>query len=762
MLSRKTILFVLLVLLTSSTVFSQQPLVWQAKWIERNVAEGNERPAQYFQRKFSTAGKLRSATLYITSRGLYEARLNGKRVGDAYLTPGWTSYNKRLQYQKYDVTTQLAAGGNVLDVVLGDGWYRGNIGFEGRRDYYGEKLALLCQLELNYANGKKQTVVSDENWQCGEGAIRYSEINGGETIDARMVTGNWSGVGVANYGYAGLIPTENEPVKKQQLLKPVRFFTDQKGNRVIDFGQNMTGWVVVKAKGKESDSIVLHHGEVLDKAGNFYNINYRGAKSIAKYIFSGNGEETFEPHFTYYGFRYVKVDGNIAGLTADNFSAVVLYSDMKPTGSFECSNPLLNKLQQNIVWGQRGNFLDVPTDCPQRDERLGWTGDAQAFFRTAAYNYNVKAFFSKWLKDLKADQLASGSVPAVVPDILGGFGGSAGWADASTIIPWGMYEVYGDPKVLAEQYESMKAWVRFMEQNTNEHGLWRKGFHFGDWLSYRPADDNGTEAVTDKFQIAQCFYGHSVQLLINAAEVLGKKDDVAQYEKLLARVKSAFMQEYLTPSGRLMSNTQTAYVLALQFDMLPENLRQQAADKLVENIRMYKEHLTTGFLGTPYLCHVLSRFGYADVAYTLLMQETYPSWLYPVKMGATTVWERWNGIKEDGEFYHPHMNSFNHYAYGAIGDWMYQNILGIQPAAPGYSKVIIKPLIGGKLTWAKGSFESVYGKIASSWKLINGKLTLDVEIPKGITATVYVPAAGGKTWEKKEIARAGTYHFEGK
>jgi len=420
-----------------------------------------------------------------------------------------------------------------------------------------------------------------------------------------------------------------------------------------------------------------------------------------------------------------------------------LYSDMKPTGTFTSSNALINQLQHNIQWGQKGNFLDVPTDCPQRDERLGWTGDAQAFSRTAAFNFGVNNFFAKWLRDVEADQQPSGSVPFVVPNVLQpGAGASTGWADAATIIPWNMYLAYGDKKILENQYSSMKAWVGYME-NASKNYLWNTGFHFGDWLFYRPFDDNdGRSAVTDKYMIAQCFFANSVQIMINTAKVLGKNDDVTKYTELLKNLKEAFVKEYLTPNGRLISGTQTAYVLALNFDMLPENLRQQAVEKLEQNIKNYNNHLTTGFLGTPYLCHVLNRFGKTDLAFTLLMQESYPSWLYPVKMGATTIWERWNGIRPDSTFEPASMNSFNHYAYGAIGDWMYRVVAGLDTYEdePGYKHIKIKPHIGGGLTNASASLQTYYGKVSSGWKIEGGKTSMDVEIPANTRATVYVPA----------------------
>ncbi|HLZ86889.1 MAG TPA: alpha-L-rhamnosidase C-terminal domain-containing protein, partial [Puia sp.] len=394
--------------------------------------------------------------------------------------------------------------------------------------------------------------------------------------------------------------------------------------------------------------------------------------------------------------------------------------------------------------GQQGNFLDVPTDCPQRDERLGWTGDAQVFSRTAAYNRGVDNFFAKWLKDVAADQQSTGAVPFVIPNVAGN-GTSAGWADVATIIPWNIYLAYGDRRVLADQYPSMKAWVEYIRGQA-KNDLWNTGSHFGDWLFYRPFDDNdGRSAVTDKYLIAQCFYAHSTQLLIDAATVLGKKEDVDGYTTLLKKIKDAFLREYMTPEGRLVSGTQTAYVLALQFDMLPEAFRKQAAERLVKNIQDYNYHLTTGFLGTPYLCHVLSRYNFTAVAYRLLLQDTYPSWLYPVKMGATTIWERWDGIKPDGSFQTPGMNSFNHYSYGAIGDWMYRVVAGIDTYedGPGYHHSRISPHPGGGLSYAYGDLETGYGRISSHWQLTDDSLTIDLVIPANTTSTVYIPAPEG-------------------
>ena len=741
---------------------------WKAKWIEPGFAEDSvNRPSPLFRKEFKTTKKIQSAIAYVTAHGMYEGYINGKRMGDFYLTPGWTSYNKRLQYQAYDVTDLMNPGSNVIAMALGSGWYRGYLAWDDNKNVYGKDIALLFQLEVTYTDGTREPILSDESWRSATGSITYSEIYNGEIIDARKQrTGwrnsgyddrNWNGVEVKDHNKSNLIATENDPVKKHEGFRPVKIFVTPKGEKVIDFGQNLVGWVIIKAKGNAGDTITISHGEVLDKQGNFYIENLRAAKAQAKYILRGEGEESFEPHFTFFGFRYIKIEGYTGEIKPENFAAVALYSDMQPTGSFSCSNALINQLQHNIQWGQKGNFLDVPTDCPQRDERLGWTGDAQVFSRTAAFNMNVNNFFSKWLKDVAADQFENGSVPWVIPNVLGpNRGGSTGWADVCTIIPWNVYLAYGDKKILEKQYSSMKAWVDYMKGKSN-NDLWNAGFHFGDWLFYRPFDDNdGLSAVTDKYLIAQCFYARSTQLVINAATALGKKDDVAEYTALLQKIKTAFLKEYLTPNGRLVSGTQTAYVLALNFDMFPETLRTQAAQRLADNIKSYGNHLTTGFLGTPYLCQVLTRFGYDSVAYKLLLQETYPSWLYPVKMGATTIWERWDGIKPDSTFEVPSMNSFNHYSYGAIGDWMYRVIAGIDTYddAPGYKHVKIMPHLGGGLTYANADLKTYYGNISSNWKMDNGGLQFDVEVPANTKATIYIPASSIESIKENNIALA--------
>jgi len=726
---------------------------WKAQWITPAFADDALRASPMFRKSFTANKKIRSAFAFITAHGMYEAQINGHRVGDAYLSPGWTSYNKRLQYQIYDVTGLLNPGANAIGITLGNGWYRGFLAWSNARDSYGKDISLLMQLNITYTDGSMAVVSSDGSWKASTGPIRYSEIYHGETYDARLEKkgwalpgyddSKWDGVTTETFPMDNLVATVNEPVRKHETFKPIKIFKTPKGEQVIDFGQNIVGWVQVKLNGAAGTKITLSHAEILDKPGNFYTDNLRGAKAQNSYILNGNGPEVFEPHFTWQGFRYVKVEGVTGELKPEDFTAIALYSDMKPTGTFSTSNAMLNQLQHNIQWGQKGNFLDVPTDCPQRDERLGWTGDAQVFSRTASYNMNVNNFFAKWMKDVAADQGADGSMPFVIPalKVVGGQG-ATGWADVSTIIPWNMYLAYGDKRILANQYPSMKKWVGYM-QSKSKNDLWNTGPHFGDWLFYSVNDDNdGSSAITSKYLIAQCFWAYSTQLMINAAQVLGKTDDVAYYTDMLKRVKTAFLNEYVTPNGSLMSDTQTAYVLALQFDMLPENLRAQATERLVQNIARYRNHLTTGFLGTPYLCHVLSRFGRTDIAYKLLLQDTYPSWLYPVKMGATTIWERWNGLHPDGTPETPTMNSYNHYAYGAIGDWMYRVAAGLDTYedGTGYKHIRIMPHIGGDLSSVSASLQTYYGTAATSWSTTDGKLTLKVTIPPNTRANIFIPA----------------------
>ncbi len=733
---------------------------WTASWIGSILpADTVNGIVPMFRKTFSTTKKIASATVSITARGLYEAQINGKRVGTAYLTPGWTSYNKHLQFQTYDVTNLLVSGQNAIGVLLGSGWYRTRLGWENNQNIYGSQTALLCQLTVHYTDGSIETINSDTSWKTAQSSIRYAEIYNGEVQDTRKQPANWSRVPFDDVAWpnaivrdapkTNLVASINEPIRQHETFAPVKVLTTPKGETVLDFGQNLVGWVKLRVQGQAGQTIRLSHVEMLDKTGNLYFDNLRTAKAQATYTLTGNGIETLEPHFTFFGFRYVRVEGITGPIDPANFTAVALYSDMRPTGSFSCSNPLVNQLQKNIQWGQRGNFLDVPTDCPQRDERLGWTGDAEVFSRTASFNFNVNQFFAKWLIDVAADQAETGAVPFVIPNVLKGFAGlgvvgAAGWSDASIIIPWTMYIAYGDRQTVERQYPSMKAYLNYM-RNSAKGDLWNTGFQFADWLSYRVDDSKEMigqkSAITDNYLVAQCFYAYSAQLMAKSARLLGKTDDAAEYDALLARIKAAFQREFMTTSGRLISETQTAYILALQFDMIPEDLRPQAVDRLEANIKSYNYHLTTGFLGTPFLNPVLTRFGKNDVAYKLLLQDTYPSWLFPIKMGATTMWERWDSQKPDSTFQSPSMTSFNHYAYGAVGDWMYRTIAGLDTheAGAGYHDIIIKPQPGGGLTSATASLQTNYGLLSSGWTIQNGQFRLEVEIPANTSATVYFP-----------------------
>ena len=736
-----------------------------AKWISSGLkGDTVYGMVPQFRKSFSTTKKIKSATAFVTAKGLYEAQINGKRVGDAFLTPGWTAYNKRLLYQTYDVTQLLVSGKNAVGVSLANGWFRGELGWEKKTNTYGKETALLFQLNITYADGSKDTVISDDTWKVSPSPMLSSEIYDGEVYDARLEQNgwttssfndsNWTKAEVRDFANNILSASNHELITKHETFKPIKVLTTPKGETVLDFGQNLVGWVQMKVSGTAGNNIVLSHVEMLDKQGNLYFDNLRNAKAQDTYILKGGGIETYEPHFTFHGFRYVRVEGIAGTINPENFKAIALYSDMKATGKFECSNALVNQLQKNIEWGQKGNFLDVPTDCPQRDERLGWTGDAEVFSRTAAYNFNVNNFFAKWLKDVAAEQYPNGAIPFVVPDILKGsfFGrpeSAAGWSDAGVIIPWNMYVAYGDKRIVEEQYPSMKAYIDYIRKAA-KNDLWNTGFQFGDWLSYRVDDSKGMigqkSAVTDNYLVTQCFYAYVVDLMAKSANLLGKTDEAKDYEALAGRIRKAFQQEYVTPGGRLISETQTAYVLALQFDMLPENLRANATQRLVDNIKSYNYHLTTGFLGTPFLTSALTRFGEIETAYKLLLQDTYPSWLFPVKMGATTIWERWDSQKPDSTFQDPGMTSFNHYAYGAVGDWMYRSIAGIdtKEEGAGYKEIMIRPIPGGGLTSALGMIETYYGKVGSEWKTEGGKLTLKVEVPVNTSATVYIPIKGSR------------------
>jgi alpha-L-rhamnosidase len=753
---------------------------WEADWI-RSALRFSEvfHPSPMLRKEFNLSKQVASARLYITSLGLYKAEINGQKVGDEVLTPGWTSYHSRVQYQTYDVTDRLVTGSNAIGVVLGDGWYRAFRPNNRDRENFGkESLDVIAQLEVTYSDGSTELILTDDSWKSAEGPIRNSSIYHGETYDARLEMPGWSQAGFDDSAWAGCERVANDkglivypaspPMRTQEELTPIEIMVTPEGDTVVDMGQNMVGWIRLKVDCPAGTKITLRHAEVLDQDGNYYIDNLRRAKQTNTYICKGGGVEIFEPSFTFQGFRFVDISGYPGEVTPDLLTGVVVNSDLESTGDFSCNDSLINQLQHNIVWGQKGNFVDVPTDCPQRDERLGWTGDCQVFAPTACFNMDCSGFYTKWLRDLAADQHEDGAVPHVIPNVLER-GGAHGWQDAAVIVPWTVYQWYGDIQILEEQYESMKALVEFMRDQAGDAYIWvPTERQFGDWLAYATTRSDYPGATTDKDLLATCYFYHSTNLLRKTAKILGKDADVRDYSQLLEKIKEAFAKEYITPNGRMVSNTQTAYVVALSFGLIPEELEAVAAERLASDVNAFG-HLTTGFLGTPDLCHILTKYGYLEEAYRLLYRTEYPSWLYPVTQGATTIWERWDGQKPDGTFQNPGMNSFNHYAYGAVGDWLYRKVAGIDidPAIPGFKSIVIKPHPGGEMNQVKAAHRSPYGKISSSWEIREGKFFLTVHIPVNVTAAVYVPSTAesleinGEAAEGPEKVTAGGtgYHY---
>ena len=729
---------------------------WKAAWIAPEMTEASP----LLRCGFSVKKPVKCAIAYFTAHGVYEPFLNGAKIGDAYMAPGYTSYNHHLMYQTYDITALLRKGDNVLGAELARGWYLSNMGWTDMKsfkyNYSGDCMAFLGQIVITYKDGTQEIVCTDGGWKASTGGVLHSTIYDGETFDAAKVPQGWctasfddsawTQVTVENYGYDNLAPQENEPVRVEQTVDAKGLIVTPKGELVIDFGQNLVGSEVISFAGKPGQEIVISHAEVLDENDNFYTHNLRSAKAQSRYICDGTRRD-YTTRFTFYGFRFIKIEGIAKeDINLADFKAQVRFSDMEPTGSFVCSDGRVNQLQSNIQWGLRGNFVDVPTDCPQRDERLGWTGDAEIFARTATFNRATYAFYSKWLKDLAFDQWPDGQVTDVVPMIHGLVGaGHVGWADAATIIPWTVYMAYGDHQILEDQYESMKRWVDFIVGAAGDSYLWNTGWHYGDWLAFDVDNDvAGRSSVTYVPLLQQCHFANSATIMADAAKVLGRTEDEAYYRNVAAKAREAFCKSYMTADGHLVSHTQTAYVVALAYDMVPEDMRPLLAANLKERVDSYG-HITTGFLGTSHITTVLTACGLDETAYKLLLHEGYPGWLYPVTMGATTIWERWNSMMPDRTIPDNGMNSFNHYSYGAIGDWLYREAAGIKEAAPGFKKICIKPHLGGGFTYMKAEENTPYGWASSSWKIEGGVFTLEVEIPFNTTAEIYVPGKDGYT-----------------
>lgn len=695
-------------------------MIYQAKWITvPKEMDGNVVPA--FQKQFSLRAEVKEAKLYITSLGVYEAFLNDQRVGQFVLAPGWTTYDRRLQYQEYDVTRQLQQE-NRLCVLVGKGWFSSPLGtnWEQMARNIGKATALLANVHITYADGSQESILSDDSWQCGESQIRFSEIYDGETYDATFVPDCFVSAQILDYPYDTLIPQEGEEVREQDRVYAKRIIVTPEGDTLVDFGQEVTGYVEFTVNAHAGDKIRILHSEVLDKHGNFYNENYRLAKAEINYTCK-EGINTYHPRLTFFGFRQIKLDqwpGDLREVRKEQFSAIVVCSNIQKTGSLVSSSENLNQFFSNVFWGQRGNFLDIPTDCPQRNERLGWTGDAQVFCKAASYNYDVLRFFKKWMKDVYAEQLnCGGLVPQVVPDVLKNNCPSAGWGDVAAVIPWQMYMTYGDAEILREQYASMKMWVDYITAETKAPNLWAGCWHYGDWLAL-DAYQGSYRGASREDVVATAYYAYSTELLVKAGKVLHQ--DVSQYEALYENIVKTFRQTYPEYT------TQTEHVLALQFGLAED--RQKTADSLVKTIRK-AGRMETGFIGTPYLLHALSDNGYAEVAYELLLREEYPSWLYSVKKGATTVWEHWDGIMENGDFWSRDMNSFNHYAYGAAIDWVYEKAAGIRPAQPGFRRITVQPTPTDKLQWLDVSLQTRHGTVSSKWSHSEGKIRYDITLP---------------------------------
>ena len=738
---------------------------WTGQFITPDWDEDTSQPqpCPLLRREFAVRPGVRCARLCVTGLGVYEAQINGAVVGDHVLAPGWTSYNHRLRYQTFDVTDLLKDGRNAIGAILGDGWYRGRLGVRGgRRNIYGDRLALLAQLEIGYADGTAERVVTDESWRAATGPILASDIYDGEIYDARLERKGWSAAGYDDRDWAGVRPVARDlatlvapsgpPVRRIELIAPAAILTSPSGRTIVDFGQNLVGRLRLTVQGAAGQVITLRHAEVLE-AGELCMRPLRHVKATDRYILRGGGPETWEPRFTFHGFRYAEVDGWPGELAAGPIGtqsaairAVVCHSDMERTGWFECSEPRVNRLHANVVWSMRGNFLDIPTDCPQRDERLGWTGDLQVFAPTACFLYDAAGFLRSWLADLAAEQSDAGGVtPIVVPYVLPEpVWPAAAWGDAAVIVPWVLYQRYGDAGILADQFASMAAWVDAVARAAGERRLWEEGKQFGDWLDPKAPPDKPGEARTAPAIVATAYFARSAELVAQAAAVLGRDVDAARYAALAAEIRAAFAAEYVTPAGRVVSDAVTAYALALQFALLPAVAqRQRAGQRLAKLVAAEGYRISTGFVGTPLICDALCSADEVATAYRLLLQTECPSWLYPVTMGATTIWERWDSLLPDGSVNPGQMTSFNHYALGAVADWLHRTVAGLAPAAPGYRRIMIRPSPGGGLTWAHARHHTPYGLAECSWRIEDGSMTVEVEIPPNTSAEVYLPGQSG-------------------
>ena len=702
-------------------------------------------PPSYLRVTFPVRKPVRRATVYSTALGIHDLHLNGQRVSDDYFNPGWTDYTRRVYYRAYDVTNRIHPGDNALGAILADGWYSGYVGFGKQRDHYGKHTRFKSQLHLEYADGSTEIVATGTNWKAATGPIVEADFLMGETNDARAAVHGWDEPGFDDSRWTPVITgTEVKPLIQAHPGPPVRPFAELRpktitetkpGVYVLDLGQNFAGVLRLKIHGEPGQRVTLRFAERLSPDGTIYTTNLRSARCIDTYICDGKGEETWSPRFTFHGFQYVEITGLKSPPTVGTVTGVALSSDTPIVGRFECSDTMLNKLHSNGYWTQRANFIDIPTDCPQRDERLGWTGDAQVYIRTATLNCDVQAFFNKWLVDLIDGQRPNGQFPMVAPVKVAGDDGGPAWADAGVICPWTIYQVYGDRRLLERQYPSMLKFVEFCRKRSTPELLPSTRYHcFGDWLSIG--------ADTPKDVIFTAYFALSTKLTAEAAEVLGKTEDASRLHNLYRKIKAAFNNAYVSGDGRIKGDTQACYVLALAVDLVDGERARQAARYLVEDIEKYNNHLSTGFIGTKDLMLVLSKIGRHDVAYRLLFNDTFPSWGFSIKQGATSIWERWDGWTPEKGFQDPGMNSFAHYSFGAVYQWMVENIGGIKSDGPAYKQILIEPHPGGRLTHAETWYQSIRGQIATSWIKEGETLSLIATIPANTTATVILPASG--------------------
>ena len=705
-------------------------------------------PAPLLRKSFSIVKPVRRATIFATALGAYELHLNGTRVGRDYFTPGWTDFRARVQYQTYDVTAQVCRGDNALGAILGDGWYASVLGYTGRRYFYGGYPRLLAQLELEYADGTREIIASDGTWRAAWGAIRHADLMQGCEYDARLWRDGWARAGFDDSAWppvaTGLrardpqqppakfmIAAANaEPTRIDEEL-PARTVTEPRpGAYTFDLGQNMVGWVRLKVRGRAGQKVMVRHGEMLNPNGTLYTSNLRGANATDVYYLRGGGTETLEPYFTFHGFRYVEVTGLDARPDPDAVTGVVVHSDLVRTGEFGCSSPLVNQLFQNIIWGQKGNYLEVPTDCPQRDERAGWSGDAQLFVRTAAYNFDIASFFSRWLTTLAIDsQLPDGSFANVAP-AFGRLWTATGWSDATLLCTHALYRVYGDTRVIERNFAAMSRYMVWLEAKPAAGAAVKRPL--GDHLNL------GGGASVEVIDTA--YHAHLCGLMAEMAAAIGRTDEAARYAQRREQVKAAFQHDFVLADGSIRDSSQTGYALAFSMNLVPDEARPRVVAKFVEELRQRDWHLATGFIGTPRLLPALHLAGRDDVAYRALLQETYPSWLFPVKNGATTVWERWDGWTPDRGFQTIAMNSFNHYSFGAVAEYLYRYVAGIDTDAPGFRSIVIQPSVAAGLTWARADYDSISGRISSAWKIDGRDFQLDAEVPANTQATIFVPA----------------------